>query len=400
MTLAQRLTAVTVALALGVVAFVPASQAQRVAGVTDDSITIGILGSLTGPAAIWGSGNLVAGTMYFNKVNEAGGVHGRKIKWVTEDDGSSPPKGIAAVKKLQGENIFAIFGPAASAVVAAARPALDASGIPVFISIPSTPRATDPFAKNVFRTGPLNDTLQGYLLADFMVGQLKAKRVALLAQSDEYGQRGADSVVKRLKEKHATAPVAHEVFNVSDTDFTAQVLKVRDAKADALIVYGYIAPSSTIVRQAKQLGVEAKIIGSNATSSRLYPQVVGEAAVGVLNVITVADLPESSSPVIAKFREELERANPSLVPQGRPDLADLLGYGGAMTFVEALKRAGRDLTRDKFIAALETLKGFETGFSLPTTFTATDHEGQKAARILEIQPGGKRKLLDVILRAD
>jgi branched-chain amino acid transport system substrate-binding protein len=68
--------------------------------------------------------------------------------------------------------------------------------------------------------------------------------------------------------------------------------------------------------------------------------------------------------------------------------------------VEGLKRAGRDLTREKFIVALETIRGFETGFSLPTTFTATDHEGNKAARILEIQPGGERKLLDVILRAE
>lgn len=396
-----RATAVIAALVVAGLALAATAQAQRgVPGVTDDTITIGILGSLTGPAAIWGSGNLIAGTMYFTKVNEAGGVNGRKLRWVVEDDATSPPKGIAAIKKLQSENVFAIFGPSTSAVVAAARPAMDASGIPFFISIPSTPRATDPFARNVFRTGPLNDTLQGYVVADFVVEQLKARKVALLSQSDEYGQRGADSVLKRLRERHRMEPAAHEVFNVSDTDFTAQVLKVKESGADALIVYGYIAPSSTIVRQAKQLGVTARIIGSNATSSRLYPKVVGEAAVGVLNVITVADLPESSSPAIARFREEFEKANPALVPQGRPDLTDLLAYGGAMTFVEGLKRAGRDLTREKFIAALETIRGFETGFSLPTTFTAADHEGNKAARILEIQPGGQRKLLDVILRAE
>lgn len=397
----RRMTAFTAALAVAVLAGAGTTQAQRATpGVTNNSITVGILGSLTGPAAIWGSGNLVAGTMYFTKVNEAGGVHGRKLKWVVEDDGSSPPKGIAAIKKLQSENVFAVFGPSTSAVVAAARPTMDASGMPFFISIPSTPRATDPFARNVFRTGPLNDTLQGYLVADFVVEQLKARRVALLTQSDEYGQRGADSVLKRLRDKHRLPPVAHEVFNVADTDFTAQVLKVKEAGADALIVYGYIAPSSTIVRQAKQFGLSARIIGSNATSSRLYPKVVGDAAAGVLNVITVADLPESASPTIARFREEFEKANPALVAQGRPDLTDLLAYGGAITFVEGLKRAGRDLTREKFIAALETIRGFETGFTLPTTFTPTDHEGNKAARILEIQPGGQRRLLDVILRAE
>src|SRR5581483_1128203 len=132
MTLARRIVATALALGLTVLAVAPSSQAQRAPGVTDDTVTIGILGSLTGPAAIWGSGNLIAGTMYFTRVNEAGGVHGRKIKWIVEDDASSPPKGIAAFKKLAGENVFAVFGPSTSAVVAAARPTIDASGVPTF----------------------------------------------------------------------------------------------------------------------------------------------------------------------------------------------------------------------------------------------------------------------------
>jgi branched-chain amino acid transport system substrate-binding protein len=275
---------------------------------------------------------------------------------------------------------------------------MEASGMPFYISVPSTPRATDPLAKNVFRSGPLNDTLQGYVLADFMVRDLKGKKIALISQSDEYGQRGAASLTKRLKEKYQMALVAHEVFQPADTDFASQVLKIHNARPDVLLIYSYIGPSATIIRQAKQFGVEAKMIGSNATSSRLYPKIVGESAAGVLNIITLYDLPESNAPNIAKWREEFEKLNPSLVPQGRPDLGDMLGYGGAMAFVEGLKRAGRDLTRENFIASLETLKNFETGFTLPTTFTPTDHEGNKAARILEILPGGQRKLLDVVLR--
>jgi branched-chain amino acid transport system substrate-binding protein len=227
---------------------------------------------------------------------------------------------------------------------------------------------------------------------------LKGKKIALISQSDEYGQRGADSLTKRLKEKHQMALVAHEVFQPADTDFTSQVLKIRDAHPDVLVIYSYIGPSATIVRQAKQLGVQAKMIGSNATSSRLYPKVVGESAAGVLNIFCFYDLPESNAPHMTKWREEFEKNNPSLVPQGRPDQGDLSGYAGAMAFTEALKRAGRDLTREKFIASLETLRNFETGFTLPTTFTPTDHEGNKASRVLEILPGGQRKLLDIILR--
>jgi len=166
-----------------------------------------------------------------------------------------------------------------------------------------------------------------------------------------------------------------------------------------LVVYGYPSPPAIIIRQAKQLGLAAKIVGSNATSSRKYPQIVGEAAAGTQNVITVAALPESGDPKMKAFRERFEKRYPDLVKQDRPDLGDVLGYGGALTFLEGLKRAGPDLTREKFIAALESLNSFETGLTLPTTFSATSHEGNNSARIVEIQPDLSRKLLPVVIKA-
>src|SRR5690606_15455185 len=81
-------------------------------GVPADSLKIGILGSLTGPFAIFGSGNLAGATLAFEQANAAGGIHGRKLEWLSLDDESSPPKGIAAYKRLVGpEQVFAVFGP-------------------------------------------------------------------------------------------------------------------------------------------------------------------------------------------------------------------------------------------------------------------------------------------------
>jgi branched-chain amino acid transport system substrate-binding protein len=202
-----------------------------------------------------------------------------------------------------------------------------------------------------------------------------------------------------MKQKEAK-PVAEEVFNPGDTDFTSQLLKIRETDPDILIVYGYPAPSAIITRQARQLGVGAKIVGSNATSSRKYPEIVGQAAAGTQNVITVATLPESDDPKMAAFRKRFEERYPDLVKQDRPDLGDVLGYGGALTFLEALKRAGPEPTREKFIAALESLKGFETGLTLPTTFSETSHEGNKSARIVEIQPDLTRKLIPDVISAE
>jgi branched-chain amino acid transport system substrate-binding protein len=394
----MKLPALLAASLVGLAAF-PAL-AQETTGVSKDSIKVGILGSLTGAAAIWGTGNRAGAIIAFEEANAAGGVNGRKLEWIVEDDETSPPKAIAAFKKLtEQDGVFAVFGPAASAICAAMVPAMRQSGIPEFISVPSTPAVTEPTIKNVFRTGPLNDRLQGIAIANYVIGKMRGQKIAIVRQSDEYGKRGADSIVARMKEE-GVQPVAYEEFGAADTDFTSQLLKIRGADPDVLIVYGYPSPSAIITRQARQLGISAKIFGSNATSSRKYPQIVGQAAVGVENVITLEVLPESNDPKAVAFSKKFAERFPELARQERPDLGDLLGYGGALTFLEGLKRAGSDLTRPKFIAALESIKDFATGLTMPTTFSAASHEGNKAARIVQIQPDLTRKLLPDVISAE
>ena len=374
--------------------------AQDTTGFTKDIIKVGILGSLTGPAAIWGTGNRAGAILAFEEANAAGGVNGRKLEWIVEDDETSPPKAIAAFKKLtEQDGVFAVFGPAASAISAAMVPVMQQSGVPIFISVPSTPAVTEPMMKNIFRAGPLNDRMQGIAIADYVIHKLQRRKIAIVRQSDEYGKRGAESILDRMKQENLK-PVAYEEFGAGDTDFTSQLLKIRGTEPDVLIVYGYPSPSAIITRQARQLGIAAKILGSNATSSRKYPQIVGQAAAGVENVITVAVLPESNDPTALAFSKRFAERFPDLAKQERPDLGDVLGYGGALTFLEGLKRAGRDLTRPTLIAALESINNFSAGLTMPTTFSDTSHEGNKAARIVQIQPDLTRKLLPDVISAE
>ncbi len=369
-------------------------------GITDKEIKIGILGSLTGPFAIFGTGNLAGATIAFEEVNAAGGINGRKIEWISLDDESSPPKAIAAYKRLvDQEQVFAIFGPASSAVGQALVPTFKASSTPTFVSVFSTPAVTEPPIPMLFRTGPMNDRQQGAAMADYVVDHLGAKKIALVSQSDEYGKRGAESVMSRLAGRNVPL-VSNEVFNISDTDFTAQLSRTIQAAPDVLIVYGYPNPSAIITRQAKQLGLKAKIMGANSAGSRKYPQIVGEAAAGTQNIVTLKVLPESDDPAAVKFRNGFEQRFPDLARQGRPDLGDLLGYGGAQVFIEGLKRAGAQPTQSGFVKALESLKDFETALTLPTTFGATRREGNQSARVVEIQGDLTRKMLPVVLRAD
>jgi branched-chain amino acid transport system substrate-binding protein len=359
-----------------------------------------VLGSLTGVQAVFGQGNLSGAQIVFDEVNAAGGIHGRRIEIVSIDDESTPARSIAGFRRLvDDEKVFAVFGPSASSIAQAMEPVLRAAtGVPVFGSIYSSPAGTEPFKRNVFRTGPLQDRLQGIAIADFVLETLKATKIALVSQSDEYGRRGGASLTERLKEKGRPLAAA-EVFNLTDTDFTAQLLRIRAAEPDMLVIYGFPAPAATITRQARQLGLTAKILGSNATANRTYPATVGPAAAGVMNVITLAALPEGNEPRMKAYADKFTARFPDLARQNRPDLGDCLGYNGAMVFAEGLRLAGAGLSREGFIRGLETMKDFETGVGLPTTFTATRHEGNLAARVLEFQPDLSRKMTDYMLRS-
>jgi branched-chain amino acid transport system substrate-binding protein len=151
-------------------------------GLSPTEIQIGVLGSLTGPAAIFGTSNLTGATLAFEEANAAGGVHGRKLSIVSEDDETSPPKAIAALRKLTDQNkVFAIFGPSTSAVAAALAPAMRQSEAPIFSTIYSTPAPTEPLIKNVFRVGTLNDRMQGIALANYVTRTLGANELASFA---------------------------------------------------------------------------------------------------------------------------------------------------------------------------------------------------------------------------
>ncbi len=392
-----RALAILAAAILAVAAPSPVRAAEP--GVTDSEIKIGILGSLTGPAAIFGTGNLAGATIAFEEVNAAGGINGRKLESIPLDDESSPPKAIAAYKRLADqEKVFAIFGPAASAVGQALVPTLKGSTTPTFASIFSTPAVTEPPIPMFFRSGVMNDRQQGSAIADYVVDSLGAKKIALVSQSDEYGKRGGEAVVARLAERKIDL-VSNEFFNISDTDFTAQISRAIATTPDVLIVYGYPNPSAIITRQAKQLGLKAKIMGANSAGSRKYPEIVGEAAAGTQNVLALKVLPEGDDPAAVKFRISFEKRFPDLARQGRPDIGDVLGYGGALVFIEGLKRAGPQLTQAGLVKALESLKGFDTGLILPTTFSPTVREGNQSAKIVEIQPDLTRKLLPVVVQA-
>ena len=147
-------------------------------------------------------------------------------------------------------------------------------------------------------------------------------------------------------------PVAAERYNPGDQDFSAQLLRIKEAKPDALLVYSFAAEAGIIVRQAKELGLEVKMFGGGGTATPLFQRGAGERAKGFVAVFVLPHVPHSDKPEVVAYRDNAKRwFHPGGWPPGRPSEYDLAAYGACKIAVEALRRAGMDLTREKMVDA-------------------------------------------------
>lgn len=373
----------------------PAFGADRT-GVTKDTITLGMFGFYTGAGSFYGTGARDGAMMAINDVNAAGGIHGRKIKVVVEDDRSTPAGSIAAARKLiHNDKVFALINQGGSNPFVATLPILKESNVPVFVEIPSSPKVTRPLHKTIFRAASFNDQLQGWLIADFVMQHLKPARVGLLLQSDDYGKVGAQYVVERLRAQYKTTPVAVVEHDRDATDLSAQVLKLKEAKPDVVILYTYLRPGAIYLRQAKELGLGARTVGSVASGQRVTVNLAGEYAEGAMFFTYIPLLEEGDDARMVAFTKKWKAAYPNVIDPGRPGLPDIIGYSTTRLFLKAIETAGTDPTREGLLEALENVRDYVyDNLMMPISFTPTNHDGMSQATFFQIT-GKKRQMMNV-----
>lgn len=361
-------------------------------GVTDTEIKIGVFFPFTGPATFLGQGHVEGTTLRYEEVNAAGGIHGRKLKMLLEDDACSATKAMAAVKKLLSENVFAIYGGSCSNSTYPTIPVIAEAKVPLFVPGAITTKITVPFNHYVFRTGPPRLDIGGACYADMAVQGFRYTKIAVLNQADEFGKNGRDFVIKRLKEKYNIEPLINVEYNLGDTDLSSQVLKIKALNPECVITMAYVKEGAIFVRQAKELGLNAQIVGDVSMNDVFFPDTVKDASIGVVLGYPFVNLVEGAAPGMVKFREAYKKRYPT-AQIGKPYFTEPMSYAGFDVFCEGLRRAGRNLTREKFIKALESLKNYETGFLQPVTFTPTDHDGIKAQSFTAFFNSGRRLLI-------
>ena len=192
---------------LGAAMLVTQVAAAAEQGVTKDTITFGAIGPITGPAAYIGLAGRDGAALALKEINAGGGVNGRKLAMVFEDDGHSPTRALAAVKKLidQDKVLFILSVSGSNAVIGTIDYVKQSDRV-MYVAIASAPPVTWPFSKNMFRGGTAEVPRYGELYAEFIVDHMKAKKVAIMSGREEYPKNEGDAVTKQLQTWFSMAP--------------------------------------------------------------------------------------------------------------------------------------------------------------------------------------------------
>jgi branched-chain amino acid transport system substrate-binding protein len=345
-------------------------------GLTKDQILIGGYGPITGPAAYIGLGSRDGTELAIKEINDAGGIHGRKLKLLFEDDGFSPSKALASVKKLvEQDKVFMMLGLSGSNPTVGTVEYSREARVPSYAVLASAPQYTHPFNRYLFRGGATESVRYGELNAEYLIEFLQAKRIAMLSGTDENAKNEGDNTEKMLEKWYGVKLVMRAEFKVGDKDFTPQLLQAKQANPDIIITLAQVPEVSILLRQARELGIKQAIMGSPAAVDNGVIAGAGLNAEGYTGGWLSGQFLDSVHPDMVKFREAWTKLHPD-APKGRPNLFDVLGYSEMYVVSEAMKRAGPDLTREKLVDALETIENYKVSeIATPRTFTKWHHIG-------------------------
>ena len=371
-----RITAILVGLLLGIA--VPA--VAQTPGVTDTEVTIGVTTPLSGPAALWGTTG-IAMEAWAKHINSQGGIHGRQLKVVIKDDGYNPGRAVANLKELK-DTSFMSLGLLGSAIVGAAKDEVADSKMLV-INPYGNPAiwARQPREKLRYVFVNYPDYIdEGDFLVTYAAKHLGSKKVAVFYQNDEYGKGGLEGVNRGLKGLGGQASLAGSVsYEVSERELGTHALKLKDSGADTVILYSTPTHGPNIVREMAKAAFRPKLVASFPLGD--YPtmfKLMGDLWEGAHFAGLGATVRDPDGKAIADI---LTKHEPRFV--GKENTA-LAGAAAMIIAAEGLKRAGRKLTKDTYVEAMESMKNFTTmGLTGPISFGPNRRHGLNSVRLLK-----------------
>jgi branched-chain amino acid transport system substrate-binding protein len=344
--------------------------ADTVPGVTSDGILLGQSAALTGPAAKLGEAMREGATTYFETVNRRGGVHGRKITLISLDDGYEPSRALANTRTLIGEKkVFALFGYVGTPTSYAVIPSINEAKIPFFAPFSGAEGLRSPVNRYIFniRASYFDETES---LVDWLVYKHK-KKIAVFYQNDAYGQAGLAGVTRAMDKHHlkiaATGTVERNTIDVKDA-----IKQIDPSNPDAVIMISAYKSCAEFIKQSSLRNRDTQFMNVSFVGSEALASELGDQGNGVIISQVVPYYHDLAYDVTTEFKNALAQQ----YPKSKASFNNLEGYIAAKAFVDGLERAGRDLTREKLINALESLRNDNLG-GFYVSFAPNNHSGSK-----------------------
>jgi branched-chain amino acid transport system substrate-binding protein len=362
----------------------PAMAADTVRGVTNDEILVGTYTDLSGVTAMWGVNNSNAWRMVFEETNAAGGINGRKIKYILEDNQYQVPRSVQAANKLiNRDGVFVMVADGGTPMNNATMPMQLAAGIPNVFPLTSARSMYEPLNHLKFglASSYYDQIRSGVKL---FVEQHGKKTVCAMSEDTDFGRDVMDGVRDQLKALNMKL-AAETLHKPTDTDFSASVARLHDANCDLIVVGGIVRDTVQIISAVRKTGWKVDMLGQAASYDEAVAEVPGGVTEGFYSMAPVLFVANSSeNAAVVKFSQDYKKEFGK-----EPNFAAQIGYTGAQLVVQALKNAGKDLTADSFVSGMESVKDWHDIFgSPPMTFSATKHQGSNESFLCVVK-GGK-----------
>lgn len=368
-------------------ALVAAPALAETPGVSGNEIHLGQSAALGGPAAALGTGMQLGLNAAFKEANDAGGVHGRKIKVTSLDDGYEPDRAVANTKQLiEQSGVFSLIGAVGTPTSKATQPISTAAGVPFVGPFTGAGFLRAPENANVVNVRATYDQ-ETEAWIEYLTKEEGAERIAILYQDDGFGRVGLAGVQKAM-DKRGIALVAEGTYARNTTAVKSALLEIRKAKPDAVVMVGAYKPIAAFIKLAKKLKMDPTFVTISFVGSKALAEELGKDGEGVI-ISQVVPFPWDTS---IKLVEDYHAALKAVDPNAEPGFVSLEGYMVGRLTVAALKQAGPGLTRQNFLDAIYGTGSFDLG-GVQLTYGAGDNQGMDPVFMTAIQADGSFKPL-------
>jgi branched-chain amino acid transport system substrate-binding protein len=365
---------------LGLLATAASAETQR--GVTDTEILVGTITDLSGVTAVQGVNNSNAVRLAFDEVNEKGGIQGRKIRYIVEDSQYQVPRAVQALNKLiNNDGVFFTIEDGGTPMNNATFPMAIEKNVPKLLPLSAARSMFEPFHKLKFSqySSYVDEMRAG---VKYFVEQRGKKAICAMYQDTDFGKDVLAGTVMQT-EAMGMKVVATTAHKPTDTDFSAAIAKLHEANCDLITLGTIVRDSTLIIATVKKIGWSVDLLGQVASYDTAIAEAPGNVAEGFYSMApSLYAYPDDPRPAVQALAKKYKAKYGVEI-----NYLGEMGYTSAQIAIEALQRAGRDLTVDSLVKGMESIQDFHDIFGGTYSFSPTNHHGATAAFLSVVHNG-------------